>query len=342
MSDRRRREQADGDSLLTIVLALCANAGVGAAKLAAGLLTGSGALLSEAAHSVGDTATELLLLVALRRSGKPADRRHPFGYGKESYFWTLLASVAIFTSGALFSVAEGLHTILGPRTGLERPWVNYVVLALAAILEGASLRQGLRQSRRRARLTGRSTGAYVREPDDPTVKSVVLEDSAAVAGLAIAAAGVALHQITGSQLWDGAASIGIGALLMIAAFLLLRTCEQLLIGRQADRTLTGGAEALIEEQPEVEDVVDLLTMMIGPGRVLLCVRVDFVDTYTAADLERACLRMDADLRSRFPDLSEVFIQPVSRSDPDLRDRVLARYGRELAEPGPVDPPAGAG
>jgi cation diffusion facilitator family transporter len=296
----------------------------------AGLLSGSGALLSEAAHSAGDSSTELLLLLALRRSERPADRRHPFGYGKERYFWSLMAAMAIFTSGALFSLYEGVHTIIEQP---EQKWagLNYAVLVVAAVLEGASLRQGLRQAQGGARRRSRSLAAHIHDPDDPTVKSVVVEDTAALIGLALAAIGVALHQITGSATYDGAAAIAIGLLLIVASFALARSCRDLLVGRQADLLLVRAIRARVEEQPEVVDLVDVLTMMVGVNSVLLCARVDFVDQLTAQQLEHACRRIDHDLREEFPILGEIFIEPVSRSDPEMRARVENRYGTVIAD-----------
>jgi cation diffusion facilitator family transporter len=324
-----RTEGAD-ESLLTVLLALAANLTVAVLKLIAGLLSGSGALLSEAAHSLGDTSTELLLLTALNRSGQQADRRHPFGYGKERYFWSLLAAMAIFLSGAVFSVYEGIRTI-SESPEQKMAWLNYVVLALAAVLEGASLRQGVKQAGEAARRSNRGLRSYVRDPEDPTVKSVVLEDSAALVGLALAAAGVALHQLTGSAVYDGVASILIGLLLVVTSGALARTCRSLLVGQQADLGLIRRIEARLEEQPEVDDVVDILTMMLGPGTVLLCARVDFVDTFTAADLEKACVRIDDTLRAEFNELQEIFLEPVPRLDSSTRDRVMQRYGRLLTE-----------
>jgi cation diffusion facilitator family transporter len=315
----------------TVTLALAANAGVGMLKLAAGLLSGSSALVSEAAHSVADTSTELLLLTALRRSSRPADHVHPFGYGKERYFWALLAAFGIFVSGAAFSFYEGLHTILA-RGGSTGPlWINYPVLALAFVLEGVSFRQAVHETRGEARQRRKSMRSVVRDPHDPTVRSVVLEDSAALIGILTAAAGVALHQLTGSRIWDGAASLVIGALLVLAAVLLAKTCQALLIGKQADAGLMSRVERRIEEQPEVDDVVDLLTMMTGVDRVLLCVRVDLVEGFSASDLERAFVRIDGKLREEFPALDEIFIQPVPKSDPGVQARVRARYGHELAD-----------
>jgi cation diffusion facilitator family transporter len=324
-------EPAERESLTTVLLALAANLAVGALKLAAGLISGSAALLSEAAHSVGDSSTEVLLLTALHRSDRPADREHPFGYGKERYFWSLLAAVMILVSGAAFSIFQGIHTLTGSGEGTDKLWINYPVLAIAFVIEAISFRQAIGQARGAARAGRKSVRAYLRHPDDPTVKSVVLEDSAALIGLIIAFVGVSLHQLTGSSVWDGLASLGIGALLVVAALLLAQSCKELLIGKQADTRLISRISQRLEEQPEVVDVVDVLTMMIGTANILLCARVDFVDTYTAAELEVACMRIDTELSEEFPMLYEIFIQPVPRSDPALRNRVLARYGRVLAD-----------
>ena len=200
-----------GESKLTVLLALGANIGVGVLKLAAGLLTGSGALLSEAAHSAGDSTTEVLLLVAQKRSAKPADRTHPFGYGKERYFWSLHGR-----SGDL-RLRCGVLLLRGPdhhlrqrRGGRSDLWINYIVLGLAAILEGTSLRQAALQMRSETKRLRLSVPDYLERPRDPTVNSVLMEDSAAIVGLAIAALGVGLHQITGDSLYDGIASMLIG------------------------------------------------------------------------------------------------------------------------------------
>lgn len=322
---------ASKGSTRTVALAFLANAAVGVLKLVAGLISGSGALLSEAAHSASDTSTEMLLFTALRRSSRPADRIHPFGYGMERYFWSLLAAVAIFVSGAAFSFYEGVHTILGGEKAFGPLWINYPVLALAFGLEVISFRQAVHETRGEAQRRGRPVGAVVRDPHDPTVRSVVLEDSAALIGITLALAGVSLHQLTGEAVWDGVASLLIGALLVVAAALLGRTCQALLIGKQADVGLIQRIEQSIEQQEEIDDVVDLLTMLTGVDSILLCVRVDFADGYSTADVEQACVRIDALLRKEFPSLNEIFIQPAPKSDPQVRRRVRTRYGFDLAE-----------
>jgi cation diffusion facilitator family transporter len=318
----------NGESTFTVLLALGANLGIAILKAVAGLVSGSGALLSEAAHSVGDTSTQILLLTALRRSTRPADRKHPFGYGKERYFWSLLASMGILASGAAFSGYEGVHTIVNGGEQTEYAWLNYVVLGLALVLEGTSLLQATRQLRREAAEHHLPVRRQLRESDDPTPRAVFTEDSAAVTGILLAAAGVTLHLITGSAVWDGIASIAIGVLLAVVAGLLAHTCMVLLIGRQADPRLVLAIRDWLGEQPEVDEVVDLLTMLTGTDKVLVCARVDVVNDLPAGELERAFVRIDTELRDEFTDLDEIFVQPVPRSDPELRERVLARYGRQ--------------
>jgi cation diffusion facilitator family transporter len=323
--------ESGGESPLTVLLALAANLGVGILKLIAGLITGSAALMSEAAHSAGDCTTEVLLLIAQRRSMKPADRSHPFGYGKERYFWSLIAAVAILVSGAAFSVYQGLDAILGAKEAAKDIWINYPVLVLAALLEGTSLRQAVKQVRGETTRLQRSVRSYLRTPRDPTITSVLLEDSAAIIGLAVAAVGVGMHQATGNQKWDGAASLVIAALLLQVAFVLARANEGLLIGKQADPRLIRQIELWLEEQREIDDIVDVLTMTTGTDSVLLCVRADFVDATSGGDLEQACVRLDAELREKWPQLDEIFIQPASRKDEAMRRRVQQRYGRAMAE-----------
>jgi cation diffusion facilitator family transporter len=331
VAEQEPPDDSGGGSTLTVALALASNVGVGVLKLVAGLLTGSSAMLAEAAHSVADTTTEVLLLTALRRSARPADRAHPFGYGKERFFWALIAAVSVFVTGATFSVYEGISTIAGPGEEQTLAWVAYGVLALSAIIEGTSWAQSVRQIRAECRALGISAVRYLRLSDDPTVKSVFYEDSAALIGLLLAALGVAGHQLTGSGVADGVASLLIGVLLALVAFVLGRTNRSLLIGRTAGPALVHQAFDFIADAPEVDQVVDIQTMVTGTDSVLLCARVDFVDTLTAADLERACARLDDELRDALPDLDEIFIEPMPRNDPDVRAAVLERYGDVLAQ-----------
>ena len=194
----------------------------------------------------------------------------------------MLAAVAIFASGAVSSVYEGLRTIITGGESSRMLWINHPVLAFALVFEAVSLRRAVRQTRGEARQRRRSLRAVVREPHDPTVRSVLREDSAAVTGVIVAAVGVGLHQLTGSAMWDGAASLVIGALLVVAAVLLAQACKALLIGRQADPRLMRSIETVLEQEEEEDDVVDLLTMLTGADRVLVCTRVDFADGFTTS------------------------------------------------------------
>ena len=260
--------KSGGESTLTVLVAMAANAGIGVLKLVAAIFTGSAAMYAEAAHSVADTVTEGLLLTALRRSGRKPDREHPFGYGKERFFWALIAAVSIFVSGAVFAAYEGVRTILGESEEQTLAWVAYAVLGVSFLLEGASWLQAVRQLRNEARRDETTPLNWLRQTDDPTVKTVFFEDSAALIGLLLAFAGVGLHQLTGSAFWDGLASVLIAVLLTAVAYILGGTNKGLLVGRQADRRTVYELRDALAERPEVEQVVDLLTMMIGTDQIL--------------------------------------------------------------------------
>jgi len=327
-----------GESTLTVVVALAVNASIAVMKAVAGLLTGSAAMLAEAAHSVADTTTEGLLLAALRHSERPADRRHPFGYGKVRFFWSLIAAVSIFVTGALFSGFEGVRTILGSGEDQSLAWVAFLVLGLSFLMEGTSWVRAVRQIRREQADERQRLLEYLRVTDDPTVKTVFLEDTAALIGLLLAFGGVGLHLLTGSALWDGLASLLIGVLLAAVAYLLGRTNMRLLIGQQADRRLVRAVYARLNATQEVKQVVDLLTMLTGTDRVLLCARVDFATSLSADEVEHVCVRIDDELRREFTDLDEIFIEPVPRTDPALRARVVNRYGAVLHDIRPDSAP----
>ncbi|MEW2358518.1 cation diffusion facilitator family transporter [Spirillospora sp. NPDC029432] len=326
--------EQEQESTLTVALALAANLGIAIAKIIAALVTGSASLAAEAAHSVADTFNEVLLMVGLRRSGRPADRRHPLGYGKERYIWTLLVAVAIFGMGALFAFYQGVETLLGHPPGESDYTVGYIVLAVSFVLEAISWQQAVRQVRADARDEGLPFLAYIRRTDEPTSISVLLEDSAALTGLLLAFAGLGLHQLTGDAFWDGVGSVLIGVLLTAVALILGRINLNLLIGSQADPRLVRDARARLGAAPEVEWVADILTVTFGADRVLLCARLDFRDSLTAGDVERACVRMARELREAHEEIDEVFLEPVPRDDPELRARVIERYGRPAPPPGP--------
>jgi divalent metal cation (Fe/Co/Zn/Cd) transporter len=244
------------------------------------------------------------------------------GHGAERYFWSLLVAVCIFGMGALFAFLQGIGALLGHGVEGGNPLVGYIVLAVSAVLEAISWTQAMRHTRASAANRKQSFLELLRTTDDPTAKSVLFEDS-------VAALGLFLHQITGSAVWDGIASLLIGVVLTVVAFLLGRTNRELLIGRQARPALVQAIEELIQNAPEVEVIVDLVTLTVGAEQVLVCARLDFDDSLGAADVERACARLDEELHEAHPEVYEVFLEPVPRDDPRLRERVQERYGHTL-------------
>ncbi|MDX2558989.1 cation diffusion facilitator family transporter [Streptomyces sp. TX20-6-3] len=302
-------QSGSGESTSTVIVAAVANLGIAAAKAVAGVISGSSAMLSEAAHSVADTVTEVMLLTALKRSEKPADEDHPVGYAGERYVWALLAAVATFVGGAVFSVYDGVHTLTHGEE-LGDPLVSYIVLGVAFVLEGYSLRTGVRQMRAEAERAGAPFARYLRLTPDTTVKAVVMEDSAALAGLMLAAGGLLGGQITGSSVWDGIASILIGALLVYVAWVLGRSNAELLIGRPLPRQVRAEVREELLSVPHIVDVLELTTLIQGPGEVLIAAKVDFRDVASAEQVEWACEDAESQLRERFPQIRRVYLDPT--------------------------------
>jgi cation diffusion facilitator family transporter len=298
----------------TVLVALAANASIAVAKLVAGLVSGSSAMLAEAAHSVADTMNQVLLLYSLAMGEREADAEHPFGYGKERFFWSFLAAVGIFVAGAGFSLYEGLHRIFGPAVETGSYGLAYAVLAFAFVAEGASLVRAWRHTRDEAAERRQSHGRYVRASRDPTTKTVLFEDSAAVVGIVVAFAGVALHQATGDQLYDGLASVLIAALLAFVAVALGRDTKALLIGEAATAEERTAIAEIIEAHPAVDRLLELLTMALSPDRLLVAARIDLADGLSADEIERASSDLDRELRASIPMVWQVFLDATPRSE----------------------------
>lgn len=298
-----------GASVVTVLVAGAANLAVAIAKAVAGLLTGSAAMLSEAAHSLADTMTEALLFTSLRRGARPADTQRPFGYGKERYLWALLAALSTFLVGAGFSVARGLDTIRA-----EEPYgrfgVSYAVLAVAFAVESVSLTRAVRQVRREARRWRVSPLRYLRVTADTAVKAVALEDSAALVGLTLAASGLWLTQVTGSPLWDGIASIAIGGLLVAVAATLALANVSLLVGRSVPDEVREDIRNELTSLPAVDSVPTLLTMLLGPNEVLVAAKIDFADDASGADIKAAADEAERRLTARLPGILHLFLDPT--------------------------------
>ncbi|WP_322985100.1 cation diffusion facilitator family transporter [Streptomyces sp. S584] len=320
-SDASSAERSGGGSSVTVVVAAAANLGIALAKLVAGLISGSSAMLSEAAHSVADTVTEVMLLTALKRSEKPADEDHPLGYGPERYIWAMLAAVATFVGGAVFSLYDGIHTLLQGEE-LGDPLISYLVLAVAFLLEGFSLRTGVRQVRGEAARLRMPAPRYLRRTPDTAVKAVVMEDSAALAGLLLAAGGLLGGQLSGSGVWDGIASILIGVLLVYVAWVLCRSNAQLLIGRPLPADMRAGVREELLSVPHIVEVVELTTLIQGPSELLVAAKIDFRDAATAAQIEWACEEAEQQLRERYPSIQRVYLDPT----PGRAQRLAARSG----------------
>lgn len=305
MSGTPPETPAERRTRVTVWVALAANLVIAAAKAVGGLLAGSPALLSEAAHSVADSLNEVFLLAALRRSRRPADRRHPFGYGKERYFWSLLAAVGIFVMGGCFSVFQGVEALRG---GAGETFAGYVaglaVLGVALLAEGGSLLRALYQVR-----TQRGGPAGLR---DPALRTVVAEDGTAVLGVTLAITGMALHMATGQVVWEASASLAIGVLLGYVAYRLGREARDRLIGEAAEPESGERIRALLRAQPEIDTVEALLTMQTGLDSVLVAARVDLMPGLDSERVEEVAVRIKRSIRHAVPEADQVFLDVTDR------------------------------
>ncbi len=325
----------------TVLLALSVNLAIAAAKSAAGFITLSSAMLAEAAHSWADTLNQVFLLTSLRKAERPADSTHPFGYGKERFFWTLLAAVGIFVTGAGFSVFEGVYSLLHTRETPDATefYITYGVLGVAFFLEGSSLIRAVRQVHGEAEERGRSFISHLRRSPDPTVKAVASEDSAAVVGILLAITGIALHQATGSAVYDACASIAIGILLAWIAYALGRDTKDLLIGEAADPELRLDIQHSVASHPEVDAVLEMLTMQLAPDQVLVGMKIDFGDQVGSGRIEQVSTEIEEELRASFPSVRHVFLDATTsnREQRELSDAI-----QQLAESDADGDPNAAG
>src|SRR6195952_578452 len=302
-------EQSSGDEPVgTGLVAGGANLAIAIAKLAGGLVSGSTAMLAEAAHSFADTLNQVFLMTAIKRSQKPADVQHPFGYGMERYFWSLIAAVGIFVLGAGYSIYEGIKAVINPEE-LGGLLVSYLVLGLGVIFEGSSGLKAIRQLRREADKEDRGFFENLRITPDPTAKTVAFEDTAALIGLVLAAVGITLHHFTGQGFWDGGASILIGLLLVLVAYALGSQNMAALIGEALPQDTQDEIRRVIHESPGIDSVVELLTMRLSPEDVLVAARVDLDDDASVDELEQAADEVERRLREAHPEVRHVFLDP---------------------------------
>ena len=298
--------QHQGESNLFIFAALAANLGIAVAKFIAASISGSSSMLSEAFHSVVDSGNQVLLLYGQHRAKRPPDHQHPFGYGRELYFWSFVVAILIFAIGAGLSIYEGYRHIVEPE-GLTNPTLNYIVLAVSAALEGTSWAIAVREFRR-----GKGDMGWwqaVRHSKDPPNFIVLFEDSAALAGLVVAAIGVWASHYWGDPRIDGFASIGIGLILAGVAVLLARESKGLLIGERADEEVIAKVHDLVDGHPAVSSVNHVRTIHTGPAEVFAAISVDFKDDVTMGDAETLIEEIEDKLRGALPSLSSIYIRP---------------------------------
>lgn len=297
--------------------ALFANLGIAVAKFVAAGISGSSSMLSEGVHSLVDSGNQVLLLYGQHKAKRPADASHPFGYGRELYFWAFVVAILIFAVGAGVSIYEGWLHIVDPEP-LRDPTINYAVLAIAALLEGASWTIAVREfdaSRR-----GAGWWEAIRKSKDPATFIVLFEDSAALLGLLIAGAGVFVSHAVDDPRIDGLASIGIGVVLAGVAMLLAREAKGLLIGESADPVLIAAVWRILDRRPQIVAVNHVRTIHTAPDAIFVAISADFDDTLRMGEAETLIEALEAELKQEIPQLSSIYIRPEKREEAVVQAR----------------------
>jgi len=288
-----------------IIAALIGNALIAITKFFAAVMTGSSAMLSEGIHSLVDTGNQILLLHGIKQSTKPADENFPFGHGKEIYFWSFIVAILIFALGGGISIYEGIQHLLHPSV-MKNPMINYIVLGLAMLFEGAAWAFALREFSRAKGKWGYIEA--VQRAKDPSVFVVLFEDSAAMLGLLVAFVGVALTQYTGFLYFDGIASVIIGLILIGTAIWLAYETKGLLIGESANPHVVKGIRMILQTSPIIDQVNEVLTMHMGPDFILANLSVDFKNSITADEVERTIAALDQAIKQQYPQVKRIFIE----------------------------------
>ena len=308
--------------MLAVLGALFANALISVLKLGAALITGSSGMMAEALHSIADTTNQIFLLLGLRFYKRPASSKHPFGFGKERFFWSFIAAIFIFGVGATYAIYEGIAKLAHPHPPTNLKWA-YVVLAISFALEAASITLAFYQEINEAHHEGMTFGEYLRESKDPTAKTVLFEDSAALLGIVIAAVGLLLtdYQVGGSAgaYWDGVASILIGLVLAVVAFVLARSSRGLLLGEAASSKTIEAIKQAIESHPNVERVVELLTMHLAPKQILINAHVKMRQGLLLDEVERTVLEVEDKIKQVEPKVEMIFLEAARDQVPATRE-----------------------
>ena len=312
----------DWREMKAVLAALIANTGIAITKFIAFLLTGSASMLAESVHSIADTGNELLLLVGRGRANRPRSDDHPFGFGRERYFYGFVVSVMLFTVGAAFSIYDGIHKVITPEE-IHDSLIAFIVLGASMVLEGFSLRTAIREANEVR--GGRKWTTFIRRTKSPELPVVLLEDTAALIGLLFAFAGVGLSVGTGNGRWDGVGSLGIGVLLATAAAILAMEMKSLLIGEAASSDVQRRIVAALEDGPELVRVIHLRTVHIGPDSVLVTAKVAVRETDSARQLTAGINAAEDRVRAAVPTAQTIYLEPdiyqperVDQADPSIR------------------------
>ena len=314
--------RVDWREMKAVLAALVANLGIAITKFIAFLLTGSASMLAESVHSVADTGNEVLLLVGRGRSNRPRSDDHPFGFGRERYFYGFVVSVMLFTVGAAFSIYDGIHKVITPEE-IHDSLIAFIVLGASMVLEAFSLRTAIREANE---VRGdRSWGTFIRRTKSPELPVVLLEDTAALIGLLFAFAGVGLSVGTGNGRWDGVGSLGIGVLLATAAAILAMEMKSLLIGESASGDVQRRIVVALEDGPELVQVIHLRTVHIGPDSVLVTAKVAVRESDSAAQLTAGINAAEERVRAAVPIAQTIYLEPdiyqpdkADQADPSIR------------------------
>ena len=288
--------RGSSESLVTVIVAFGANLLIAVAKSVAAAITGSASLVAEAAHSWADAGNEVFLLVANRRSARPADPQHPFGHGREAYVWSLFAALGLFVAGSAVSITHGVQELINPEPASDY-LIGYLVLALSFVLEGISFSQSIRQARPEAASFDRDLIEHVMVTSDPTLRAVFFEDAAALTGLLIAAVGLGLHELTGSPTPDAIGSILVGVLLGVVALVLINRNRRFLVGQEADPRVRAAVIQQLLEQPEVARVTYLRLEVVGPRLVSVVGDVDLTGDETESHVAYRLRTLEARITS---------------------------------------------
>lgn len=313
--------------MLAVLGALFANALIAVLKLGAAFITGSSGMMAEAFHSIADTTNQVFLLLGLRFYKRPASKKHPFGYGKERFFWSFIAAIFIFGVGSTYAIYEGVIKLRHPHAPENLKWA-YWVLGISFVLEGASIALAIYQERKEAHEEGLTFFAYIRSSKDPTAKTVIFEDSAALVGIIIAAAGLLLTDYHsgpgGGAYWDGMASIVIGIVLAIVAFVLARTSRGLLLGEAANRKSRQAIADAIASHPNVLKVIELLTMHLAPKQILINAHVNLKDDLVTHDIEQTNEEIEELIRRAEPKVAMIFLE-TARAGHSSKQEIIPEH-----------------